>query len=208
MMSTIFLGVTGYQKDELIGNSYEKILPPYEIGKPQHELMWENLRRGKFFSGEFKIISKLGKDLYLNSTYNPILDDNEKPKKVMMFAQFTTDEKEKEIDLMGTVKALKTSLPIFELKADGAMKTANLLFMEKYGYKRLQLRKLNIQALAPSLAPNELNAFLKKVHLGEFFEQTLKLVTAEGVETTNKVTFTPIKNLESNIEKIVCIILP
>ena len=206
-VNDIFLGVTGFTKEELLDQHYETLLPEIEKGKPQHELMWENLKRGKFFSGEFKIISKTGKDLYLNSTYNPIMDDDGSPKKVMMFAQFTTDEKAKEVGLMGAARALKTSLPTFELKENGSFKTANQLFMDIFGYKRLQLRKLDIQTICPSLTEAAVKLLLDQIQVADFFEKELALVTSTGESIKKRITFTPIKSLEGTLDKTICIIL-
>lgn len=136
----IFMKVMGFSKEELDKKGFD-----FLMGDDQSIIMmWENLRLGKFFSGEFKMKNKIGKELWLTGTFNPITIEIESPEKVMMFAQFTTQEKEKLNDLQAMVQALKVTLPVIEFNADFACKTANEKAMKLLGLSRLELRSKTI----------------------------------------------------------------
>ena len=204
----IFLGVTGYEKKQLIGKPYTRLIPGSELAKPQTQIMWQNLKEGQFFTGEFKQVDKSGKELWLLGTYNPILDQQGKPIKIVMFAQFTTQEKEKQMDLKGTTNALKQSLPVMELNSDGTFKNANELFFKRFGYKRLELRNTKFDLFLNGAAKKiDLNGIFKRLHEGEFVEERLKLVNKQGQSGHFKTTFCPIKNLENKLSKIVVILI-
>ena len=49
-------------------------------------MFWEKLGRGEFDAGEYKRIGKGGKEVWIQASYNPILDVNGKPFKVVKFA--------------------------------------------------------------------------------------------------------------------------
>jgi PAS domain S-box-containing protein len=136
----IFLKVSGYTKHELLNKDYT-----FLMGEDQTiTIMWENLLLGKFFSGEFKMKSKIGKELWLNGTFNPITIEGNVPEKIMMFVQFTTQEKEKLNDLTAMVHALKATLPVIEFNKDFACKIANEMALQLFGLSRLQLRSKTI----------------------------------------------------------------
>ncbi len=136
----IFLKVMGFTREELAEKGFE-----FLMGDDQSVIMmWENLRLGKFFSGEFRMKNKAGKELWLTGTFNPITINNDAPEKVMMFAQFTTQEKEKVNDLQAMVQALKSTLPVIEFNGEMACKTANEKAMKILGISRLELKSKTI----------------------------------------------------------------
>ena len=204
----IFLGVTGYQKKEIMNKPYTFLLSEAELEKPQTQIMWQNLREGQFFTGEFKQVDKSGKDLWLLGTYNPILDQAGKPTKIVMFAQFTTREKERQLELKGTTDALKKSLPVMELNGDGTFKNANEIFFKRFGYKRLELRNAKFDLFLNGDA-KKVNAkgIFRRLKEDQFVEEKLKLTDKMGKYRQFKTTFYPIKNLENKISKIVVILI-
>ena len=50
---------------------------------------WANLNRGNYQAGEYKRIGKGGKEVWIQASYNPILDLNGKPFKVVKYATDT-----------------------------------------------------------------------------------------------------------------------
>jgi len=204
----IFLSITGIQKDELIGLHYFDIIPEADQRKPQTELMWQNLRDGKFFSGEFKFKDHSGKELWLKGTFNPINDLEGNPYKIMMYAQFNTSEKEKQKNLTGTVNALKNTTPILELNPDGTFKNANQLFFDQFKYKRLELRKKPFnEFLVEGKGMPSTKEIFKTIDKASFVEYDLNYLDSQGNSKTFRTTFSPITDLEDNLSKIVVILI-
>ena len=54
---------------------------------------WEKLNRGEYQAAEYKRIGKGGKEIWIQASYNPILDEKGKPFKVVKFATDVTEEK-------------------------------------------------------------------------------------------------------------------
>lgn len=203
----IFIGITGFKLEDLIGKHHLDLIPELDRDKPQTELMWSGIKDGKFFSGEFKLMSNNGKELWLTGTYNPILDSANNPYKVMMFAQFTTDEKEKKVDLSGMVGALKNTLPVIEVKLDRTFKSANKLFFEEFGYSRMQLRGKTFEEIVGDPSPDIIISMFKPVQNKDFIEEFITFYYPDRTTKRFKTTFTPIYNLEGNISKIVIILV-
>ena len=81
------------------------------------------------------------KELWLNGTLNPILDASGRPEKIMLFAHFTTQEKEKLNEMNGVIQAVKQTLPVLEISTDFQCKSANEKFLKHFGVTRLKLRE-------------------------------------------------------------------
>lgn len=54
------------------------------------------MNSGKFETGEYRRIAKSGKEVYIQASYNPILDLNNRPVKVLKIATDVTDKKRRE----------------------------------------------------------------------------------------------------------------
>jgi PAS domain S-box-containing protein len=76
-VNSIFLETMGYKyndKDKVIGK-HHSVFVSYEYSKSDEYIkFWENLRKGKFFDGIFERRKVDGSTIYLQATYNPVLD--------------------------------------------------------------------------------------------------------------------------------------
>ena len=76
-VNSIFLETMGYKsndKDKVIGK-HHSVFVSYEYSKSdEYAKFWENLRKGKFFDGIFERRKVDGSIVYLQATYNPVLD--------------------------------------------------------------------------------------------------------------------------------------
>jgi PAS domain S-box-containing protein len=198
----IFLKVMGFTKEELKDRDFE-----FLMGDDQAVIMmWETLRLGKFFSGEFKMKNKGGKDLWLTGTFNPITIEHNKPEKVMMFAQFTTQEKEKVNDLQAMVQALKSTLPVIEFSSDFTCKTANEKAMKLLGFSRLDLRSKDINDFISSFYHG---MWLKKQKeiLGTPFSRLLLPFGEDDKMTNFEVSISVNRNADGSIGKIIMLLV-
>ncbi|MBC7920399.1 MAG: PAS domain S-box protein [Ferruginibacter sp.] len=204
-VNQIFLGVSGYAREDLVGKPESVLLSEEEHRKPQHGMMWENLKQGRLFSGEFKIRDRNGKELWLKGTYNPIFDPDGNPVKITMLAQFTTDEKEREMELSGVIGALKKAVLMLELNPDATFRNANQNFFDFAGYKRIELRN---KELGFFLADNESfdRSIRQPMNRGEAFETRLDLTAASGRIVAFRAGFNPLTNLEGKIHKVVVVL--
>ncbi len=198
----IFLGVFGYSLDELLGQ-HESILMADGMNK-QHTLMWENLKVGKFFEGEFQNVGKNKHPIWLKGTYNPIFNRQGKPYKIKMLAQFTTDEKEREVSLNSVVNAVKSSFMYIELNTDLTIRQSNSLFLSFIGYKRMELRKMSISQLMVSFEGDDLMEIFKS---GKPITKKFSLQTKEKKLQEFECYFHPVKDLQNQINKIIVFLI-
>ncbi len=92
-----FLKGMGYRLDEIRGQHHRMFMDPAEAAGKDYQLFWQALRRGEFRSGEYRRVGAGGKTVWIQASYNPVLDANGRPMKVVKFATDITAAVEKRL---------------------------------------------------------------------------------------------------------------
>ncbi|MCP3476671.1 PAS domain-containing methyl-accepting chemotaxis protein [Bradyrhizobium sp. CCGUVB1N3] len=87
-----FLHTVGYSLAEIKGKHHSMFVEPTERDGAAYREFWAKLNRGQYQAAEYKRIGKGGKEVYIQASYNPILDLNGKPFKVVKYATDTTKQ--------------------------------------------------------------------------------------------------------------------
>ena len=87
-----FLEVMGYELADIKGEHHRMFCEADYANSLDYKKFWQKLNRGEFDSGRYKRIGNNGKVVWIQATYNPILDLNGKPYKVVKFAIDITDQ--------------------------------------------------------------------------------------------------------------------
>ncbi|MFT3995813.1 MAG: PAS domain-containing methyl-accepting chemotaxis protein [Asticcacaulis sp.] len=93
-----FLKVMGYSARDLKGQNHRLFCEPEYAGSADYARFWADLRAGEFKSANFKRLAKGGRLVYIQATYNPIVDEAGQVVKVVKFAVDTTAEIEKRLN--------------------------------------------------------------------------------------------------------------
>ncbi|WP_061929971.1 bifunctional diguanylate cyclase/phosphodiesterase [Aureimonas sp. AU22] len=81
-----FLDAMGYEACELVGRHHRMLLEPSFAQSDQYRQFWQQLRDGQFLSAKFRRVGKDGREVWIQASYNPILDLNGQPFKVVKIA--------------------------------------------------------------------------------------------------------------------------
>ena len=87
-----FLSVLGYSLAEIKGQHHSMFVDAGQRNGVDYRLFWEKLGRGEYDAGQYKRIGKGGREVWIQASYNPILDLNGKPFKVVKYATDVTAE--------------------------------------------------------------------------------------------------------------------
>jgi methyl-accepting chemotaxis protein len=101
-----FLRALGYTSDEIKGKHHSLFVDETYRSSPDYREFWAKLNRGEHQSAEYKRIGKGGKEVWIQASYNPILDLNGKPSKVVKYATDITPQKTAAEDLRRKVDAM------------------------------------------------------------------------------------------------------
>ena len=81
-----FLTTMGYNSEELICKHHSIFVTEEEKNSEAYTNFWKKLKAGDYFSGDIVRKKKDGTLVYLQATYNPIIDENGNPYSVMKIA--------------------------------------------------------------------------------------------------------------------------
>ncbi|AWN43282.1 methyl-accepting chemotaxis protein [Methylobacterium durans] len=97
-----FLKTMGYPLPEIVGQPHRKFVDADYASSPEYRDFWSKLRQGEYVAGQFKRIAKGGREVWIEASYNPILDASGRPYKVVKFATDITAQ----VKLLADLKRL------------------------------------------------------------------------------------------------------
>ena len=130
-----FLSALGYKLDEVVGQHHRMFVAPEYAASAEYRAFWEGLRAGQFDAAEYRRLGKGGREVWIQASYNPVLDANGKVLKVVKFATDVTAQKLKAADATGQLAAFSKSLAVIEFTLTGEVLTANENFLRAFGYQ-------------------------------------------------------------------------
>jgi methyl-accepting chemotaxis protein len=87
-----FLNAVGYSLEEIKGHHHRMFVPTDDANTAGYRQFWDKLRSGQHDAGQYRRIGKGGRELWLQASYNPILDAAGKPFKVVKFATDVSEQ--------------------------------------------------------------------------------------------------------------------
>src|SRR3712207_1089743 len=78
-----FLDLMGYRLQEVSGKHHRMFVDPVQAAGDEYAQFWQRLAQGAFAGGVYRRLAKGRREVWLQATYNPILDDTGKPPKIV-----------------------------------------------------------------------------------------------------------------------------
>ena len=126
-VNPIFLETMGYnanEKNKVIGK-HHSVFVSYEYSKSdEYAKFWESLRKGKYFDGIFERKKVDGSTVYLQASYNPVLDSKGNITDVVKIATDVTDA----VNNKKRIDELSKNL---QIELDNSQKLKNAIEIEK-----------------------------------------------------------------------------
>ncbi len=200
-----FLKTMGYALEEIKGKHHSIFVDPAYRYSPEYQNFWATLNRGEYQAGEYKTIGKGGKEVWIQASYNPILDLAGKPFKVVKYATEVTQQKLRNADYSGQIEAINKSQAVIEFEMDGTIITANDNFLKVMGYSLEEVRgKHHSIFVEDSLRHSpEYREFWAKLNRGEYQSAEYKRIGKGGKEVWIQASYNPILDLNGKPYKVV-----
>jgi methyl-accepting chemotaxis protein len=189
-----FLDAMGYRLDEIQGKHHQMFAPPELRGSEAYKAFWASLNRGEFQAAEYKRVGKGGREVWIQASYNPILDDAGRPVKVIKFATDITAKKIRNMEDAGKISAIGRAQAVIEFNLDGTIITANENFLATVGYRLEEIQGKHHQMFV-SPAERDSSAyreFWAKLGRGEFQSAEYKRFGKGGKEVWILASYNPI----------------
>jgi len=135
-----FLNAVGYRLEEVQGKHHSIFVPAEVRESADYREFWAALRRGEHQAREFKRIAKGDREIWIQASYNPLLDAKGKPFKIVKFATDITRQKLQSIEHTGQIEAIQKSQAVIHFTPDGTILDANDNFLKALGYDLPEIR--------------------------------------------------------------------
>jgi methyl-accepting chemotaxis protein len=200
-----FLKVMGYTLDEVKGRNHSMFVDEAFRPSSEYREFWAKLNRGEYQAGEYKRIGKGGKEVWIQASYDPIMDLNGRPFKVVKYATDVTEQKTISANYAGQIAAIGKSQANVEFQLDGTIITANDNFLKVMGYTLDEVKGRNHsmfvdEAFRPS---SEYREFWAKLNRGEYQAGEYKRIGKGGKEVWIQASYDPIMDLNGRPFKVV-----
>lgn len=200
-----FLNVMGYQADQLSGMSHSDFCSPSLVRSSEYIDLWNRLRAGTFVSGTFKRISGQGKTIWLEASYNPVMNERREVLKVVKYALDVTEQVNKEAESRGRLAAIDRAMAVIELDLEGNVLVANDNFLTTMGYTANELKGAHHRLFCEPgfVNSNEYGEFWRRLSTGEFFSGQFKRISKQGRIVWLEATYNPVYDADGKLSKII-----
>ncbi|QJD93119.1 PAS domain-containing protein [Duganella dendranthematis] len=200
-----FLRVLGYSLDEVQGRHHSMFCEPDFAASPVYKQFWAKLGAGEYEHGEYKRLAKGGREIWINASYNPIMDADGKPYKVIKFATDITDNRMRNAEYEGKVSAIGKAQAVIEFDMSGHVLAANENFLDVMGYFLDDIKGEHHRMFCdPEYAASaEYKRFWQKLNRGEFDSGRYKRIGNNKKTVWIQATYNPILDLNGKPYKIV-----
>jgi methyl-accepting chemotaxis protein len=200
-----FLKLMGYELGEVVGKHHMIFCESSYAKSQAYADFWSRLGTGEYDSNEYRRFTKMGKDVWIQATYNPILDASGKPFKVVKFAQDVTASKLRNAEFESLIKAVNRGQAVIEFDMDGKVITANPNFLKLMGYRLDEIvgRHHRMFCLEQEVSTPAYSAMWERLNRGEFDGGEYQRLGNNKKEVWISATYNPIFDINGKPIKVV-----
>ncbi len=200
-----FLKAMGYTLEEIKGRHHSMFVEPGYRDSAEYRQFWQKLGRGEYQMAQYKRLGKGGREVWIEASYNPILDRQGRPYKVVKFATDVSKQKAVYADLAGKVEAISRSQAVIEFGLDGTILTANENFLTLLGYTLDEIKgRHHSMFVEPAYKDSaEYRQFWESLRQGKYQAAQYKRIGKHGKVVWIEATYNPVLDLNGKLWKVV-----
>ena len=189
-----FLDTLGYRLEEIKGKHHAMFVPADQRDSADYRAFWAALKRGEYQAAEFKRIGKGGREIWIQASYNPVLDSANKPFKIVKFATDITKQKIRGLSDGGKISAINRSQAVIEFNLDGTIVNANDNFLKAMGYTLAEIQGKHHSMFVEQVERDSAayREFWAALNRGEYQAKEYKRIGKGGREVWILASYNPI----------------
>jgi len=200
-----FLDAMGYTLEEIEGKHHRIFVDAEYARSLEYERFWQRLREGRFELAEYRRLGKGGRDVWIQASYNPILDSRGKPYKVVKYATDVTQQKLQSANYAGQIESIGKAQAVIEFAMDGTILAANENFLNAMGYRLDEIKgEHHRMFVEPEYARStDYRDFWQRLNEGKYEQAEYKRIGKGGKEVWIQASYNPIYDLTGKPFKVV-----
>ncbi|MCD0278119.1 PAS domain S-box protein [Xanthomonas melonis] len=200
-----FLSLMGYRLDEVVGQHHRMFVTVSDRDSESYRQFWDALRRGDFNAGRFCRLDKHGREVWINASYNPLLDRAGKAYRVVKYATDITQQVRQTADFEGRIEAIDKVMAVIEFSLDGTILDANQNFLQVMGYRLDEIlgRHHGMFVDAATRQSAAYRAFWEALGRGAFDAGRYRRIGKDGREVWIQASYNPVLDEHGRPYKVV-----
>ncbi len=200
-----FLSLMGYSLDQIKGRHHRIFLEDGYAETQEYKVFWAQLREGQFQSAEFKRLTSNGSIVWLQASYNPVMDRRGRPTSVVKIAQDTTERKMRDANYESQIEAINRSQATIEFDMDGHVLHANDNFLRLMGYTLDEVRGKHHRMFVEEAEgrSQSYEQFWAELREGKFRSAEFRRLNKQGGNVWIQGNYNPILDLTGKPYKVV-----
>jgi len=200
-----FLSVMGYTLAEVRGQHHRLFCEPGQSSSREYSEFWRRLAAGEFVRERFLRRDKQGREIWLEASYNPILDANGRVEKVLKIAADISAEVRKEQEQNSLINAINRSMAVIEFNLQGEVLTANDNFLSTTGYRLEDIRGKHHRLFCNREEADSAGYknFWAQLNRGEFVSGRFQRLGHNGQPIWLRATYNPVFDSNGKLYKVV-----
>ena len=200
-----FCKVVGYAPAEIIGKHHSMFVDPEYAKTADYRDFWLKLGRGEFDQQEYRRVAKGGRQVWIQASYNPVINGRGKVVRVVKVATDTTASHQKNAAFEAKLAAISRVQGVIEFTPTGEIMDANENFLAVVGYRLDEVKgKHHRMFVDDDLAQSaDYQNFWRKLNSGEFVSAEFRRIGKGKREVWIQASYNPIFDLDNKVTSIV-----
>nr|WP_079230552.1 PAS domain-containing methyl-accepting chemotaxis protein [Pseudomonas putida] len=200
-----FCQAMGYNVDELRGKHHRLFCDPSYAKSAEYQQLWQELGQGKAISGTFERVDKAGREVWLEASYMPVVNEQQQVTSVIKVAADISQRVKDEHESESLLKAIGRSMAVVEFTPQGRVIKANRNFLQTMGYslEEVQGRHHGLFCLPHERESGAYREFWASLNRGEYHSHRFERVNKQGQTIYLEASYNPIFDNKGRLYKVV-----
>jgi methyl-accepting chemotaxis protein len=200
-----FCQAMDYSVEDLRGKHHRLFCDPTYAKSAEYQQLWHELGQGKAISGTFERVDKAGREVWLEASYMPVLDEQQQVTSVIKVAADISQRVKDEHESESLLKAIGRSMAVVEFTPQGRVIKANQNFLTTMGYRLEEVvgRHHGLFCQPHERESGAYREFWASLNRGEYHSHRFERVNKQGQTVYLEASYNPIFDSKGRLYKVV-----
>lgn len=203
--NALFLTTMGYRLEDIVGRHHRIFVEPDHAASEAYARFWDDLAIGRTDTGLYCRLHKDGSEVWLQSSYNPIVGLSGKVERIVKFATDVSAQRSRSADMDSRLQAIDRAQGVIEFDVNGTILDVNDNFLAAVGYAREDVvgRHHRMFVGETEARSPEYAAFWARLRAGQHDAAVYRRLGRGGRVVWIQATYNPVFDAYGNARRVI-----
>ena len=203
--SPIFLEMTGYSLDEVVGKHHSMFCEPAYGSSRENAALWQQLARGESAEAQFLHLRRAGEGIWVEASYAPVRDQGSGVQRVVQILRNSHERVLRAQAESSVMQAIDRSMAVIEFDLSGTVVRVNENFLKVMGYRREEVLGQHHRLFCnPREVQDEAyRGFWAALNRGQYMSGQFQRVDKRGATVWLQATYNPLYDANGRLYGVV-----